>query len=173
MIRYKKVQPNGANLWGPNRLITWASIYIIHMYTMPLSSFLHNAEVIKHHPYADDTMIHNTFNTSSLDNSIHFLQNSLVSVQDWISITSWSWSLDKTEFLLIRNKDFLHSFPIDILHWENLFSWSFLQWKFFSADPRPRFSSDTTHFSSDTTRFSPDKTRFSSDEHNLLSSFGM
>ena len=49
------------------------------MYTTPLNSLLRKAEDIKHHLYADDTQVHNSFNTSSVDNSIHNLQNLLVS----------------------------------------------------------------------------------------------
>ena len=82
------------------------------MYTMPLSSLIRKAEDIKHHLYADDTQVHNFFNIFSfLYNSIHNLQNLLVSVQDWMYDS-------KTELLLIGNKhhrkDFLPSFPIDI-----------------------------------------------------------
>ena len=88
------------------------AISLFIMYTTPLSSLLRKAEDIKHHPYADDTHIHNSFNTYSFNNSIHNLQNSLVSVQD--QMYDNKLNPDKTEFLLIGNKhhrkDFLPSF---------------------------------------------------------------
>ena len=89
------------------------------MYTKPLSCLLRKAEDIKHHLHADDKEVHNSFNTSSFDNSIHNLQNSLVSVQDWMYENKLKLNPDNTEFLLIgikrHREDFLPSFPIDIL----------------------------------------------------------
>lgn len=46
------------------------------MYTMPPSYLFRKAEDIKHHLYAYDTQVHNSFNTSSFDNSKHKIRNS-------------------------------------------------------------------------------------------------
>ena len=56
------------------------------MYTTLLSSVLSKAKGIdiKHHLYADDTQVHNSFNTSSFEKYTQNIQNSLVSVQDWM-----------------------------------------------------------------------------------------
>ena len=60
-----------------------------------------------------------SFNTSSFEQSTQNLQNSLVSVQDWMYKIKLKLNPDKTEFLLIGNnchrKNFTTSFPIDIL----------------------------------------------------------
>ena len=74
------------------------------MYTTPLSSVLSKAKDIKHHLYADDTQVHNSFNTCSFKDSIHNLQNSLVSVQDWMYNNKLKLNPDKTEFLVIGKK---------------------------------------------------------------------
>ena len=75
------------------------------MYTTPLSSVLSKAKDIKHHLYADDTQVHNSFNTSSF--------------KDWMYNKKLKLKSDKTEFLVIgqkcHRKSFNSSFPIDIL----------------------------------------------------------
>ena len=64
-IRYNLIElifgvPQGSGI-GPLLFI---------MYTTPLSSVLFKAKDIKHHLYADDTQVHNSFNTSSFNDSI-------------------------------------------------------------------------------------------------------
>ena len=89
------------------------------IYTTPLNSVLSKAKEIKHHLYADDTRVHNSFNTSSFKKSTQNVQNSLVSVQHWMYKNKLKLNPDKTEFLLIGNKchrkNFTSTFPIDIL----------------------------------------------------------
>ena len=72
---------------------------------------------VQSHLYADDTQVHNSFNTSSFNGSIRHLLNSLVSVEEWMY--KKKLNADNTEFLLIgikcHHKDFASSFPIDIL----------------------------------------------------------
>ena len=99
-------------------LLSVSSLFI--MYVTHLSSLLRKAEDIKHHLYAGDTQVHNSVNTYSLDNSIHNLQNSLVSFQDWLCENKLKLNPNEAKFLLIgikhHRKDFLSSFSIDILH---------------------------------------------------------
>ena len=76
----------------------------MYMYTTPLSSVLSKTKDIKHHLYADDTQVYNSFNMSSYDDSIQNRQNSLVSVQDWMYNNKLKLNPDKTQFLLIGNK---------------------------------------------------------------------
>ena len=88
------------------------------IYTTPLRSVLSQAKDIKHHLYTESAQVHNSFNTSSLNDSIQNLQNSLVSVQDWMYKNKLKLNPDQTKFLLKGNKchhkDFASSFPIDI-----------------------------------------------------------
>ena len=74
------------------------------MYTTPLSYVLSIAKDIKPHLYAGDTQVHNSFNASSFKDSIHNLQNSLVTVQDWMYNNKLKLNPDKTEFLVIGQK---------------------------------------------------------------------
>ena len=89
------------------------------MYTTPLSKVLSKAKDIDHHLYADDTQVWNSLTLNTFENSLSNLQNTLVSVQDWMQENKLKLNPDKTEFLLIGNKchrnKLLSKFPINLL----------------------------------------------------------
>ena len=89
------------------------------MYTTPLSKVLSKPKDIDHHLYADDTQVWNSLTLNTFENSLSNLQNTLISVQDWMYQNKLKLNPDKTEFLLIGNKchrnKLLSKFPINLL----------------------------------------------------------
>ncbi len=89
------------------------------LYTAPLSKLLDSPDHLKHHLYADDTQVYGSFNTSTCDSVLKELQDTLVTVQEWMFANKLKLNPGKTEFMVVGNKchrdKFDSKFPIDIL----------------------------------------------------------
>ena len=84
-------------------VLEWVVNYLKHCFQ--------SVQIQSIHLYADDTQVYNSYNISSFNDSI---QNSLVTVLDWMYKNKLKLNPDKTEFLLIGNKCYskaLESFP--------------------------------------------------------------
>ena len=90
------------------------------LYTSPLSQLIQTCNSLQHHLYADDTQIYTSLNPSNVDCKISDLQNTLISVQDWMFTNKLKLNPDKTEFMLIGNRSqrekVASNFPVKILN---------------------------------------------------------
>ena len=72
------------------------------LFTTPLSGAIIFSFDINHHIYADDTQIYMSLSVSNAEESLAKLQNCLMSVPAWMTVSKLKLNPSKTEFHLIE-----------------------------------------------------------------------
>ena len=88
------------------------------LYTTPLSNIISNFNVT-HHLYADDTQIYLALDHGNFDSSFAELTECLTCVQNWMAGVKLKLNPEKTEFIIIGDRQaresFINKFPTQLL----------------------------------------------------------
>ena len=97
----------------PQGSILGPLLFIMH--TTALTTLISSLS-LNHHLYADETQLFFSLYPANFDSSITHLQNALHQISSWMTANLLTLSFSKTEFVLIRQLDKIHSSSLNTTH---------------------------------------------------------
>ena len=105
------------SLMGSLKVLSW--VHCFSLFTLPPLSHIISSFNVTHHLYADDTQIYLALDSRNFDSSIAELTECLACVQKWMDGVRLKLNPEKTEFIIIGDrqarKSIMQKFPTQFL----------------------------------------------------------